>query len=303
MQVERHSGTVVSFPFNHHKVFALLYNLASHKEHLEQKPVILRLHGTLGNLLDETEHDLPMVLAKAGYSSMTMNTLLANLGLFFGFGIFENVIPQIDAACDLLRKVGFRKIVIAGHGLGGCMAIRYAALRNDRARYHDIVGAIAIATPYSLPETVRKKWKRFKSEPSYNEMHERAKRIFKPNTGEKPAPDEIVLVRKAHGNSYLPQDTEIYTLKTWWALASPEAEGTKNYKNIGKIKIPLFLIYGLQDDIIEYSEFGTLAKIAKDSGNQDVSQFTLEADHRIEGKHNELGSAIIRWLDERFKES
>ena len=128
MEVEHCLGTVVSIPLDHHKVDALLRHIATDRTYLQTRPVILRLHGILGNLLDDTEHFLPSVLASQGYSSITMNTLLANLRLFFGFGIFDDAMVQIDAVCSFLRKLGFQRIVLSGHGLGGCMAIRYAAL-------------------------------------------------------------------------------------------------------------------------------------------------------------------------------
>lgn len=103
MNVECSAGTVVSFPFDQHKVDGLFYHSVDHRRDV----AILRLHGILGNLLDETEHLLPALLASAGYSSLTMNTLLANLGLFFGFGIFDDTIKQIDAGCQFLRQIGF----------------------------------------------------------------------------------------------------------------------------------------------------------------------------------------------------
>ena len=300
MYVERCSGTIISFPFDHHKIDALFYHIVTHKKHLEEKPVILRLHGTLGNLLDETEHELPSVLATEGYSSLTMNTLLANLGLFFGFGIFDDTIPQIDRACEFFSKVGFRKIVIAGHGLGACMAIRYGALRNDPLKYPAIKGVIAVATPYSMPDAIRRRWRRFGSEPSYDEIYVRAKRIFKPPPEEEPALDEPFVVKKAHGETYLPEHSEVYTLKTWWSLAGPEAGGTKPYKHIGQVKVPILIVNALHDDIIERRELEDLCKIAIDAGNNDVTQLFLDAGHTFERKHNELGQIIVKWLNDRF---
>ena len=117
MKVEFDSGTIISIPFNKHKIDVIFRHLVTHKEHVENKPIIIRLHGIIGNLLDETEHFLPAFLALRGYSSITMNTLLANLGLFYGFGIFDDVIPQIDAVIDFVRGLGFQKLVLAGHGL------------------------------------------------------------------------------------------------------------------------------------------------------------------------------------------
>lgn len=295
------SGTIISIPFNEHKIDALYYHLDRDKEHVDNKPVILRLHGLLGNLLDDTEHDLPQILAQHRYSSITMNTLLANLGLFFGFGVFDDVMPQIDAACDFLRKIGFKKIVIAGHGLGGCMAIRYGALRNDPTQHADIQGVIAISTAYSLPDTIRKRWEKFGSRPSYMEVYEKAKHIFRPNPGEDPLDDETIVVTHAHGPSAKPEHTEIYTLKTWWALAGPEAEGPKPYLHVGQITAPILLVHGAHDEMIDAQECDGLEKIAKDSGNQDVSVLALDAGHNMEGKHEELGLGIVKWMQARFE--
>ena len=214
MDIEYSSGTIVSFPFEQHKIDALFCHHVIHREHVEQMPVILRLHGILGNLLDETEHLLPGLLAAAGYSSLTMNTLLANLGLFFGFGVFDDAIQQIDAGCRFLRQIGFQKIVVAGHGLGSCMAIRYGALANDPAKHADIVGIIAVATPYAMPQTIRRRWERFGSEPSYDDVHQRTQRLCEVSPENRLTGDEIVVVKRAHGYTTRPEHTDIYTLET-----------------------------------------------------------------------------------------
>ncbi len=300
MDVEQCSGSIITIPFGNHKIDALYYFPLTHVGPAEKTLCILRLHGILGNLLDETEHALPHHLAKEGYSSLTMNTLLANLGLFFGFGIFDNAMPQIDAACDFLRKVGFKNIVIAGHGLGGTMAIRYASLRGEDAQQSGIRGVIAIATSYSMPETIRRRWSRFGSEPTYDEMYRRATSIFRPEPGTEPACDETVVVKRAHGHTSLPEHTEVYTLKTWWALASPDAEGPKTYLHIGKVAVPILLVHGMHDEIIEPREGEDLGVLAGITGNKDVTQIYLDAPHSFEGKQNELGQTVVNWLCERF---
>ncbi len=301
MNVEGLSGTIISIPFQRHKIDALYYHLVTHDEHLSRKPIILRLHGLLGNLLDETEHDLPYILAQHGYSSITMNTVLANLGLFFGFGIFEEAMPQIDAACEFLRGMGHKKIVIAGHGLGGCMAIRYGAFRNRNSQNPDIEGVVGIGTAYSLPDTIRKRWERFGSQPSYQEVYEKARQIFRPSPGKEPPDDETIVVRRAHGPTLRPDHSEIYTLKTWWALAGPEANGPKAYQHIGDIRVPILLVHGSHDDIIDQQDFEALGKVAREAGNQDVTMLNLDAGHTMAGKHDELGQGIVNWLRERFE--
>jgi pimeloyl-ACP methyl ester carboxylesterase len=300
MALEHLSGTIISIPFDHHKVDVIFRHLVTHKEHVENKPIIIRFHGIIGNLLDETEHFLPIFLARQGYSSITMNTLLANLGLFYGFGIFDDVMPQIDAVCDFVRGLGFQKLVIAGHGLGGCLAIRYGALRNDPVKYPDIMGVIAVATPYSMPDTISRRWERFASEPEYAEVYRWARRLSQPEPGEDPAEDRTIVVKKAHGPTHLPEHTEVYTLKTWWALAGPEAHGAMAYKHIGAIKVPLLLVQGLYDDIIEPRETSDLQRLAQEAGNPDVSTAYLDTNHSFQRKHAELGQIIFHWLNDRF---
>jgi pimeloyl-ACP methyl ester carboxylesterase len=300
MQVERSSGTIISIPFDNHKIDALLYGIKTQNKPTGEGTVILRLHGTLGNLLDETEHELPSFLAAHGFPSLTMNTLLANLGLFFGFGIFDDTMPQIGKACEFLGEAGFQNIVIAGHGLGGCMAIRYAALRHDLPELPAVNGVIAIATPYSMPDTIRRRWRRFNSEPAYSEIYARATPVFKPSPGEDPARDEPFVVKRAHGNTYLPEHSDVYTLRTWWFLAGPEAEGTKVYKHMEGVDVPILLVHALEDDIVERRGFEDLGKVAVDAGNRDVTQVYLEAGHTFQGRHHELGHITLKWLDDRF---
>jgi len=63
MDVEQCSGSIITIPFGRHKIDALYYFPLTHEGPVEKKLCILRLHGILGNLLDETEHALPHHLA------------------------------------------------------------------------------------------------------------------------------------------------------------------------------------------------------------------------------------------------
>lgn len=301
MKVESWSGTIISIPFENHKIDGLLYHLVTHDDHFHHKPVLLRLHGLLGNLLDETEHDLPYILGRSGYSCLTINTIMANLGVFFGFGIFDKAMPQIHAACDYLRQLGFQKIILAGHGLGGSMAIRYSALQRQHFPTPDIQGIIAIATAYSLPDTIRKRWNRFGSQPSYEEVYEKAKMLHYSRPDYDPPDDETIVVKRAHGPTLRPEHSEIYTLKTWWTLAGPEAEGPQAYRHIGNIKVPILLVHGKYDEMIDQQEFKALGDVATQAGNPDVTMLNLEAGHDLSGRHEELGQGIVNWIQERFK--
>jgi len=298
MDVEYCAGTVVCIELGNHKIDALFRPAADPGLHRQDTPVVLRLHGVLGNLLDETEHFLPQALAGRGYASITMNTALANLGLFYGFGVFDDVIPQIEAVCDYLRAAGFTKVILAGHGLGAAMAVRYAAARNQTANQPNIIqGLVAIAPPYSLPETIRCRWKRFGADPSYEEVLHRARQAI--DGGRWPR-DETIVIRRAHGPSRLPGHSEIYTLRTWWALAGPEAVGPQVYQHIGGVSVPLLLVSGRQDEIVAAQEGEDLSHIARSAGNPDVTHVVLDANHRFDGEHEGLSDTVVQWLDDRF---
>lgn len=303
MQIEQCSGAIITIPWKRHKIDALYYHLLTHEEHFERRPVILRLHGLLGNLLDDTEHFLPQELARHGYSSLTMNTLLANLGLFFGFGIFEDTVSQIDAVFEFLAEVGVKSVVISGHGLGGCMAIRYGAARcarGDDTPGPALSGVIAIATPSSYPDTIRRRWDTYGSDPTYEQIAERAGKLFSPVPGETPISDETIVIKRAHGPTMKPEHTEIYTLKTWWALAGPQADGSRTIRHIRGISVPLLLINGTKDDRVLPEEADHLAGLVRDAGNPDVTVVSLDANHTFLGQHGALGRTIVDWLDARF---
>jgi len=293
---------LISIPFNNSKIDALFYRSAVDGRQSEKEPIIIHVHGFLGNFLEGSQRFLPPILAKRGYSSLAINTRMANFGLFFGFGVLEDTVPQIDTAIVFLKGLGYKKIILSGYSLGGSVVLRYAALRNDPSAYPTLKGVIALATPYSMPDSIRRRWDRWESQPSYDEVYTRAKEILKPdpyNASE----DRTILIYRARGDTYRPEHTEIYTYKTWWFLAGPEAEGAKAYKQIERIKTPILLIQGWYDDIVDPQETYDLAQVALDAGNRDVSAFYVNTGHTLEGKEDELGDIIINWLGRRFRKA
>lgn len=281
-------------------VNALFYKSTVDNQSNEKEPIVIHVHGFLGNFLQGSQRFLPPLLAKGGYSSLAINTRLANFGLFYGYGILDNTLPQIDGVIDFLENMGYRKIIISGYSLGGTVILRYAALRNNPDKYKSLKGVIALATPYSMPDSIRKRWDRFGSQPSYDEVYQEAKEILKPDPYDSDQ-DRTIIIYKAKGRTFKPEHTEIYTYKTWWFLAGPEADSAKGFKQIEHIKIPILLIQGWNDDVVHSSETHDLAQTAINAGNEDVSAFYLNAGHTLEGREEELGDIIIRWLDRRFR--
>lgn len=293
---------LVSIPFDGSKIDGLYYHSTIKDDRLaDRDTVVIHIHGFLGNFLDGSQRFLPPILAEGGYSSLAINTRMANFGLFFGYGLLDDTIPQIDRAIEYLVEAGYKKIILSGYSLGTCIILRYLSLRNDPEKYPHLRGVITLAAPYSMPDSIRRRWNRWGSEPTYDEVYQESKEILKPDPYDSKN-DRTILIYKARGDTYHPWHTEIYTYKTWWFLAGPEAETAKAYLKMEMIKVPILLIQGWYDDVVKPEETHDLAQIAIQAGNEDVSAFYVNAGHTFQGKEEELGDIIVRWLDRRFKD-
>ena len=229
-------------------------------------PILLQVHGFLGHFLARgTPRLLPHALAKRGFTAMSMNTRLANAGQINGRGIFDDTIKDIDAAVAFLTNERFSNIFILGYSLGACMVAHWAANREHSA----VKGFIFEGAPYSFPDSKRKQYTKWGSSPAYEQIYEQAQMLL----GESPytsANDETFVVYQAGGPSQDPLSDEIYTYKTWWFMAGPEAYGTMTYKHLPRIKKPLLMIRGENDRFVEEWETEALAQVARESGNVDV---------------------------------
>lgn len=289
---------LISIPTDGGNVNAIFYKCKNAPG--EKEPVVIHVHGFLGNFLEGSQRFLPPILAKAGYSSIAINTRLSNFSLFFGYGIVDSTIPQIDGVVKFLKKQGYDKIVISGYSLGGCIAVRYVSAKLGTKEIEPLRGMIAIATPYSMPDSIRKRWNKWQSVPSYEQIYEEAKEILGDDPASSPE-DRTIIIRRARGDSFSPEHCEIYTYKTWWFLAGPEAVSAKTHKQIENVKVPTLLIQGWDDKVVHPNETHDLSQTATEAGNKDVSAFYLNAGHTLEGKEEELGEIIANWMQRRVK--
>lgn len=287
---------LISIPHGDGKIDALYYRTRLNKGKARE-PIVIHVHGFLGNFLDGSQRFLPPLLARAGYSSLAINTRLANFGLFFGFGLLEDTVPQIDTAIRFLQSEGYAKILLSGYSLGGSTVLRYGSLRDDVAGESGLIGIIALATPFSMPDSIKRRWNKWGSQPSYEQVYEEAKQILQGDDPETAAEDRTIIIFKARGSGYHPKDTEIYTYKTWWSLAGPEARGAMGYRQIEDISLPILLIQGWHDEVLKSNEAYDLARVAIEAGNTNVSVFYVNTGHSLMGKEEELSDIIIKWLD------
>ena len=263
------------------------------KEQILDIPILLQIHGLLGHFLARgTPRLLPHALVEHGFNAMSMNTRLAYAGQITGQGIFDDTIKDIDAAVEFLTQEGFRNIFILGYSLGACMAAHWAANRE----HPNVKGLILEGVLYSSHDSKRKQFTRWGSSPTYEEIVERAKAVLGDDPYHSPD-DEIFVVYQARGTNSEPISDEIFTYKTWWFMAGPEAHAAMTYKQIDKINLPILMIRGENDHIAEDWEAEALAVIARKSGNRNVRVKQIPgAGHDCMQNSDEMLKEIIHML-------
>ena len=256
---------------------------------------VLVLHGSLGNYVSGVPRRLAFGLSSAGFTVMTTNTRMANYGVIFGGGLMHRTPLDIDAALAVLRRRGFRRIVLLGFSLGATMVTHYQALRQPL----DVVGVCTLAHPASLPSALRLRWSHFGAEPGYEEVVEHVHVRLAPDY-ESEKNDRIFLVRRGRGFGDRPLDGEIWTYRSWWFSRGPRAPHAESRLRVGGVTVPLALIQAGDDELVHTSEGGELEALARQGDCPSVFLHTvLGADHVFTGLDAEMTDAVISWLDQR----
>lgn len=236
------------------------------KDEVLDAPILLQIHGLLGNFLSRgTPRLLPPALLERGFSSMSINTRLAFAGQITGDGIFDDTIKDIDAAVDVLAREGFRNIFILGYSLGASMLAYWASKRD----HPNVRGLLFEGLHYSLPDSKKRLFRKWGSTPSYDELYERARSVLGDDPYNSPD-DKTFVVYRCTGPTMEPMHDEIYTCKTWWFMIGPEAHGAMAYRHIGGVKLPFLMMRGEGDFLVDDWEPGALARIAREAGNEEV---------------------------------
>ena len=264
----------------------------SEKE-LYDNPIIINVHGVLGNFLARgTPQIMPPALKEKGISTLSVNTRMAFLGQIMGDGIFPDTISEMKETVNLLKKEGFKNIYMLGYSLGANVAIYYAT----QTKRHGIKGLILEGCSYSLPDSQKRRLEKNKSIPSYNDIYGRAKEIL----GNDPynyKNDQIFIVYRAWGDTFNPEHIEMFTYRTWWYMRSPDADYAKTCDLISGINIPVLFIHGKEDDVVDTWEPKELKKILNESGNKDVKlKYIPGAKHDCMENPKATIDTIYKWI-------
>lgn len=263
------------------------------EEELFENPIVIIVHGVLGNFLAKgTPQILPPSLREMGISSLSVNTRMAFLGQIGGDGIFDDTILEIGESVEILIHEGFKNIFILGYSLGANVAVYYSTKTKNK----DVKGLILEGCSHSLPESQKRRLDRNKSIPSYDDIYEKAKEILGSNPHDKKN-DQVFIIYRAWGKTFNPIDVDMFSYRTWWFMRSPEAKNAKTCEIISDLKLPILFIHGDKDDVVEKWEPQELKKILNRSGNKDVQlTYIPEAKHDCMENPEFTTKTIVKWL-------
>jgi pimeloyl-ACP methyl ester carboxylesterase len=257
------------------------------------RPAVVVVHGSVGNFLSGVPRTVSFGLAQAGHPVLSINTRMANYGVFFGGGLLHRTPLDIDPAVAILRRRGYERIVLLGYSMGATMVTHYQAVRQAP----EVVGLCTVAHPLSLPDSVRRRWARHGATPGYEEVERRARELLLPDP-ERSRNDEIFIVNRARGFTDEPSDAEVWTYRTWWFSRGPEASHAISARRIGAVAVPVGMMQAGADGLVLPDEGDELSRIALAGACPDARVTVIEgADHVFSGKDRELIEACLSWIE------
>ena len=274
----------------------MIFTPAAEGDARRRRLAVLVIHGSVGNYLTGVPRRVSFGLANAGFTVLSVNTRMANYGVIFGGGLMHRTPLDLDAALAVLRRRGFRRIVLLGFSMGSTIVTHYQALRQPP----DVVGVCTLAHPASLPAALKLRWRHFGADPGYEEVSELVHHRLAPDF-EDPKRDRIFIVRRARGFGERPLDGEIWTYRTWWHARGPRAPHAESRLRIGHVTVPLAIVQAGEDELVREEEGAQLEAIARQGDCPSVMRETIpDADHVFSGLDAPLIEAVVGWLDQRL---
>jgi pimeloyl-ACP methyl ester carboxylesterase len=252
-----------------------------------RRTAVVHVHGIMGNFLVGTLRFLPAPLAREGFPTLVIETRLANVGQLFGQGIFSDALLDLDSAIEWLRGEGYDHFILSGYSSGATLVTLYAAAREmDGLR-----GLLCIGNPWGLPQAAERRSEKYGAQPGYWELAEEVRRTVDE------VPDQVFVVARSRGPTRRPRDSEVYTRRTWWHSRGPEAVEAMACRQIVAVSVPVLLIQGTDDVVVEPWEATELARVAREAGNDDVELAWIDgAGHSFAGHDIATLAAAGGWL-------
>ncbi len=257
---------------------------------------MLVIHGSVGNYLTGVPRRISFGLASAGFTVLSANTRMANYGVIFGGGLMHRTPLDIDAALALLRRRGFKRIVLLGFSMGATMVTHYQALRRPA----DVVGVCTLAHPLRCPARCGCAGTTSAPTPATTRWPSWCTTAWRPTSRRATATASSSCGGPA-ASARGPLDGEVYTYRTWWSSRGPRAPHAESRLRIGDVTVPLAIVQAGEDELVR-EERGLRARDPGAPGR--LPERDARDDPRRRPRVRRLRRAplvesVVEWLDAR----
>jgi len=259
-----------------------------------KKPIaIIWIHGWGVNFYSPTYVMIGRALAERGYTCISANTRMHDLGNVAGYrlgkrvrgggywGVASDQVRDVAAWIDFAEDRGLKKVVLVGHSAGWAAVTQYQAERQDRR----VVGVV-VASGSVHPGTG----------PTDPDQIAQATRMMADGR-----PDDLVRDPKRSFPSFISAATMLDIVNS-----PPELKdffgtktGTRN-PGVARVHCPLLAFFGTRGDVGGQAELELLkSSIQRQSGGPSrVDTVMIEkADHMYTGEEAQVAQVIAKWAD------
>jgi pimeloyl-ACP methyl ester carboxylesterase len=253
------------------------------------KKVILHIFGMSGNFFQSDR-----------YAALSEKTEKSNFDLFFagnrGMGLltpftlkkkkaiigtakekFKDCVFDISASINLLSRLGYTEIFLAGHSTGCQKIVYYNYIKKDRR----VKGLILLAPADDYNIAVKEFGKKFKKAVSIAEN----------------------MIKHKKGDEITPKWISLYTAKRFLSYADPKNVESRifNYdsklKEFSSIKCPVLAVFGDNDQYLVKPAKQYMKILEKRTSSRKFSWIILDgADHSFSGMEKQLAAVMLDWL-------
>ena len=152
---------------------------------------------------------------------------------------------------------------------------------------------------WGLPQSLAARSRQWGADPSYEEIVERLDGVVGSGTPDRPEDDRLFVIERSRGPTRRPQDSEVYTYRTWWHSRGPEAYAAMAFRQLPDVTVPTLLVQGTADQVVDPDEGQRQYDLMARSGNDQVQLVWVPgAGHFYKGQEVLLVDAIAAFLRE-----
>lgn len=253
---------------------------------------IINVHGMTGNFYGIRQMHLAEMLGKRGISFLSINTRghdavsnyrtegrrSSRVRAGTNFERFEDCVPDIKAAVDIAKRMGFRDIILCGHSTG-CQKILYYQYRSKDKRIKSLI-LLGPADDYNVARADLGR--------NFNKVAKLSR----------------MMVARGKGNethSLIPSGFSAQRFDSTVNLKRIEAR-ILNYdgplKEFASIKVPILAMFGTKEEFAVKRVRACLKILEGKSKSENYRWHVVKgANHSFKGREAELARLIARWAN------